>query len=84
MFNKGEGKLTTAKHTSMSAWLSILMSSFLAKEFGVELFRFVRLAVSYSCPSYTYLLMRLKILIWPHFTMLIKAIKILNQTGYLT
>lgn len=86
MFNKGEGKLTAAKHTStvnVSAWLGILMSSFLAKEFAVKLFRFVRLAVSYSCPYYKYLLMRLKILIWPHFTMLIKAIQILNQTVYL-
>lgn len=56
MFNKGEGKLTAAKHTSMvnvSAWLGILMSSFLAKEIAVELFRFVRLAVSYSCHCYT-------------------------------
>lgn len=86
MFNKGEGKLTAAKHTSMvnvSAWLGILMSSFLAKKIAVELFRFVRLAVSYSGHCYTYILMRLKILIWPHFTKLIKAIQILNQTVYL-
>lgn len=85
MFNKGEGKLTAAKHTSMvnvSAWLGVLMYFFLAKEFAVELFRFVRLAVSFSCPCYTYLLMRLKILIWPHFTMLIKLTQISNQTVY--